>query len=734
MYYKRLSLFIIALLLCGPMANAQPREKVVAKALPLSSQLTDENVTYEIRDNLDLNGQTVSLPAGSSIRFKGGTVKNGKIRIDRTTSFIDADGAVFEHVELLPREPLANDRKVRLAEVKAVWFGAVGDNKADDTQPIQAALNSAHNLAVPVRLSRGYYRITSKLLLREGDALFGDAASPVNSNNQKTHTIIRYHGRGDCIVQAEGRFIQIRDLILSAATPYTTNGINVKGPMLYLNLSNVMLGNVRYGINSLLDQNEGFSQCLFDGVRISNCIRGVSVDITSGKGQYITYNRFYNVTISNAKEKGVYLRCRSLNSTRFMDCNIANIGYGDYCDAGYAESGIYAIEAINEGRQGSVSIIGGYFENLYYSKDGNLDAAFDYENNAAFCFENISATIMDARLANVRTTVRSKGNDMVKIINCIDNGYLYRQKGKGLICAENPATMLDIDGYAFTNKNKDFIRSPIIGKGTLAGLEVRNVRYADNSVQPPISYNKTGADAVTVYISDDGDGSGLSEKFPTRWTPLSTDFTRSVSHLRVRYTSDVTMPERVNFSGRIAASNRLDIDLNGHTHKLTSEKPYGALFEVANYSACSIRCGMLSKPAPNSYLLYLSKPDAAECRIALRDIVLPASAGAATLVVFTTNTPWSRNTFVDLNGVRNSSANPVKITNRPDEVIVDSFRNCSGVTELIAARNFQSGTLSGRPKSLPPDRAGFIYQATDGGRPMYMWNGNRWLKLNYTQE
>lgn len=734
MYYKRLSLFIIALLLCGPMANAQPREKVVAKALPLSSQLTDENVTYEIRDCLDLNGQTVSLPAGSSIRFKGGTVKNGKIRIDRTTSFIDADGAVFEHVELLPREPLANDRKVRLAEVKAVWFGAVGDNKADDTQPIQAALNSAHNLAVPVRLSRGYYRITSKLLLREGDALFGDAASPVNSNNQKTHTIIRYHGRGDCIVQAEGRFIQIRDLILSAATPYTTNGINVKGPMLYLNLSNVMLGNVRYGINSLLDQNEGFSQCLFDGVRISNCIRGVSVDITSGKGQYITYNRFYNVTISNAKEKGVYLRCRSLNSTRFTDCNIANIGYGDYCDAGYAESGIYAIEAINEGRQGSVSIIGGYFENLYYSKDGNLDAAFDYENNAAFCFENISATIMDARLANVRTTVRSKGNDMVKIINCIDNGYLYRQKGKGLICAENPATMLDIDGYAFTNKNKDFIRSPIIGKGTLAGLEVRNVRYADNSVQPPISYNKTGAEAITVYISDDGDGSGLSEKFPTRWTPLSTDFTRSVSHLRVRYTSDVTMPERVNFSGRIAASNRLDIDLSGHTHKLTSEKPYDALFEIANYGHCSIHSGTLWERSPKSYLLYLSKPAAADCRICLRDLVLPALGDAATLVAFTTKTPSSRNTFVDLDGVRNTSGKTVKITNRPEEVIVDSFRNCAGVTELIAARYFQSGTLGNRPVSLPADRAGFVYQATDNGRPMYMWNGSAWLKLNYTNE
>ena len=734
MNFGNIFLLLIIFLQSGVIVHAQTRETVVSGSVSLSSQLKEPDTTYEIRDNLDLQGQVISIPSGSSIRFRGGSVKNGKIKIDMATSFIDADAAIFENVELLPGKPLANDVKVRLPEVKAVWFGAVGDNKADDTNSIQAALNSAHNLAVPVRLNRGYYRITSRLHLKEGDALFGDATSPVNSNNQKTLSIIRYYGNEDCIVEVGGRFVHIRDLMILANTPHVTDGISIKGPILYLSLENVMLGNVKYGINGYLDENEGFSQCIFDNVRISNCIRGISVDISGKKGQYVTYNRFYNVSVSNVKEKGIYLHCRALNSTRFMDCSIVNVGYGSYCDANYAKSGIYAIEAINEGKQGSVSVIGGYYENLYYSKDGNLDTSFDYDKNAVFCLENINATIMDARFANSRTIVASKGNDMIKILNCIDNGYLYSQKVKSQICIGNTNTLLDIDGYTFTNKNKDFIKSPIFSKGAISSLAVRNVRYTDNSVQKAIYYNKTGTDGIAIYISDNGDGSGLSEKFPASWAGLDTGFTRAVQNLDVKYTSDVTMATRVGLSGNGSENSRVDINLNGHVHKLVSKNQYDAFFAVSNYSNCSISSGGFSTVSPRSYLLYLSKAAETACRISFKDVGLTSLGNATALVTFTTHTPSSRNTVVNLNGVRNTSGKTVTIANRANEVIVNSFVGCSDVTELIAASTFQSGTWSSRPKTLPSDRAGFIYQATDNGCPVYMWNGSSWLKLNYTRE
>lgn len=56
--------------------------KILRKGSTFASQVTTANTIYEIRYDYDLNGQTVTLPAGCVLKFNGGKLVNGTINGD----------------------------------------------------------------------------------------------------------------------------------------------------------------------------------------------------------------------------------------------------------------------------------------------------------------------------------------------------------------------------------------------------------------------------------------------------------------------------------------------------------------------------------------------------------------------------------------------------------------------------------------------------------------------------
>lgn len=415
------------------------------------------NGDYIFKEQIDLNGGKYVFPDCERIIFaEGANIKNGKVQLSPNTYEIIGPIGIFENMELFTF-PMQDEQKVSLQEINARWFGCYGRGDKDETEQLEYALRSAHNLSIPLKVPRGTYLISRALELKEGDILMGEFAGQVGANNQKGQTIIRNtSSEGDFLI-ISGNHVEIQNLMLVCSNYYALNGIYLKNGAIFFNMRNVFIGNAKYAIYSVLGEEKGVSECKWEDVVIRNAVRGISIDMNKGKGQYLTYNNIYNMTFLNIKEYGVYLHSQVINTQTFRDCLFTNIGYGQAYDRSYSSSLVYAIFVNNEGNQGSVNVDGGYFENIFYSKDGK-SARTDDANNAVFSFKNVNCSISNVRFANTRTIVDAQGYANIKISNCIDNGYIEEKLPKTFLCRKESNAIVDINGYNFSNRDKGFIQ------------------------------------------------------------------------------------------------------------------------------------------------------------------------------------------------------------------------------------------------------------------------------------
>ena len=446
----------ILLLLLTVSCNGQSKQYLFnTEGKQIKSNNNDVIVIDKI---IDLAGETMKLPACSKVVFEGnGSIRNGRVLVDLKTNCIEGGRGIFYNIELLPCNKVNNIIKSPLKEIDARWFGVLSDENYDNTSSIQRAIDAGHAFAIPVLIPRGYYCINNTLKLYDGDVLKGEYSGRITPNHQTGATFIRYKGKGKEILSVEGKYVTIENLLIAASTPYVVDGISLKGNAgLYFSLCNVLLVNTNRGICCTLGEGMGLSGCIFEKVSLWKCVRAFSFDMDEKAfGQYITYNNFYNVIVSNVKEIGAYFHCRAINSCVFRDCMFETIGYDAAYDKQYEKTDISAIYAKNEAQQGSIIIEGGYFENIYYSVGGEPSVSRDDSFNSIFFVDNISLTVRNARFANTRTVVKSVGLDNVYINNCIDNGY-YRKKLKNevVLCYGTNNTVLEIDGYSILNQNK----------------------------------------------------------------------------------------------------------------------------------------------------------------------------------------------------------------------------------------------------------------------------------------
>ncbi len=438
--------------------NAQSKNTGVMRVLSAQEELYPDDC-YVIDSVIDLKGKEMQLPSCGRICFiKKGAIRNGTVYVDLNTYTIDGGYGVFSNVKLLPKITLSNTDKTSLPAINARWFGVINSTTIDNTAPLQFAINAAHSFAIPVLIPRGYYIITSSLKLYKGDVMTGEYTGHVSLSHQKGATFIRYKGKGNEIISVEDDNVTLENLVIAADVPYIIDGISLKNNSgISFCMKNVVIANAKSGVSYKMEKNCGLSECVWEKVTIWNCRNGLLVEHNNDKGQYITYNSFYNLNISNIKEKGVSLRCRAINSTSFRDCLFANIGYGAAYDA-KIQSEHYAIEALNDAKQGGITIDGGYFENIYYSKGGEPSSSAIDNSSAVFCVKNASLTVSSVRFANTRTIVNSKGKDNIVILNCIDNGFHRNKLGDDVsICRSNANTNISIDSYSFDNEDKRIV-------------------------------------------------------------------------------------------------------------------------------------------------------------------------------------------------------------------------------------------------------------------------------------
>ncbi len=143
--------------------------KIIVPTRSFAEQVTAENTIYEIRDVFDLGGTqetpvSVTLPAGSKIKFDGGVIKNCTI-IGNNTSIDASNTQIFDNVTF---------SGTFVDSLNSIWVGAkVNDSTADNSPIIQKWFDS-------------YYACFRELYFPLGKYYFKSTAHAIADRRQLT--------------------------------------------------------------------------------------------------------------------------------------------------------------------------------------------------------------------------------------------------------------------------------------------------------------------------------------------------------------------------------------------------------------------------------------------------------------------------------------------------------------------------------------------------------------------
>lgn len=101
--------------------------KILRKSNTFAAQATEANTIYEVRYDFDLNGQAVNLPAGSVLKFEGGSFNNGTLNGNNTT--IEAGSVKIFGNNLSVSGSFTGD-------FNFFWLGAKAGDSSFDNSPI----------------------------------------------------------------------------------------------------------------------------------------------------------------------------------------------------------------------------------------------------------------------------------------------------------------------------------------------------------------------------------------------------------------------------------------------------------------------------------------------------------------------------------------------------------------------------------------------------------------------
>ena len=104
----------------------------VKKNILTAIMLSEANTIYEIRYDFDLDGETIEMQDGCTLKFCGGSLKNGTLKGANTVIKSDIT-LIFKNVDLLE----SFNALVSYPE----WFGGIADNpNVDNTASINKFL------------------------------------------------------------------------------------------------------------------------------------------------------------------------------------------------------------------------------------------------------------------------------------------------------------------------------------------------------------------------------------------------------------------------------------------------------------------------------------------------------------------------------------------------------------------------------------------------------------------
>ena len=216
-------------------------DKFVLDAKLIKPELT--STYYIIEHNYDLRNEILIIPRGCVLEFRGGSISNGTLQADFAT--ISAPAIPIFHTDLKLTGNWQNH------SLLVEWYGAVGDNKTNSTDAINAAINNTTFHTVSL-MAGAKYRINHAIRMRSSDLSFG--CFEVSYSHEDSPAAYIY---SDC-----------SEHILEFPKGVTVKGICLKGMVLH------KTGRYNYKGDGIHIQDASFYRSVLEGVRIYYCNNG----------------------------------------------------------------------------------------------------------------------------------------------------------------------------------------------------------------------------------------------------------------------------------------------------------------------------------------------------------------------------------------------------------------------------------------------------------------------------
>lgn len=617
--------------------------KIFRRGQGISAQFNLENTIYEIRYDVNFNGGAAYIPKNSILVFNGGKFSNGKILLRDGCCIISA-GQCFSSDFSIGRAE--NYSGVAFDQVEAKWFGAIGDYQkfsspsggTDNTSALQAAINSASAMRLPLHIGNGCYKITDTLQVPSRMKIIGvvrnnqasDAAN--NGDGFQRHSEIAMFNEGaapSVILQLSGS-CDLRNIKIDGLTSKTSGGvspdaISIEGVNTNCTIIMDYVGvkRCRYGIYAPLKQAKGFTGNRITNSSIQDCYGGIYAFAEDGAASvYHTDNYFRNVTFSRLNAFCIRQESTFNISNEEFDGIVAeNIGTQSYYDAAaYSQFGSHPFQFFNTDYQGLITIKSSYIENIvpYVAGTPNsLVAGVALANVSFVKAKNCEVVLSAVRFANCASIAKMEDLTRVSIDNCIHNGCNVHSSAEGneivfpIVNNDNITEGSGISiaglwdyadrGYPILSSDNWMGKSSVYVSGLLRSDSVNKTEA------PNISYNPTSAEELALYVSNDGGGSGLSQYEPTTISDI-------VNNLGECHRVKLVFVEDINLDGTLSLVDfpcgNIDIDINGKKLNLAMATNYAQYIHLGKLGHFGVSNGevILSDSAGVSQSLLSLRP------------------------------------------------------------------------------------------------------------------------------
>lgn len=359
------------------------------------TKMNQPDIIYEIRYDFDLNGETIKMQKGCTLKFEGGSLVNGVLKGNNTNlSGIPNLKCSFDGIFL------TNEK-----EINVKWFGAIGDGTTLDTESLKRAILFCKCLAEKrnavqgnkqcraiIAFPSGTYLLDATLIIPDDISINGYGSSIIPSPNGKYHNdYMVYFGYNDfdTVSQSygEGARTFIKDLTIFAYEYYKSHNKNIRG-IKYSSQGKITNINSLF-VNYLLDVNDIYKDYVeIDKVYVQDAEPN-AVSIHTG---YLGDMR----KITNSTFSGIVELGKTHTSLIVDNCIFGKIVV-DSTDVQFSNCMFNADTGIAE-------LIGAnvLFTNCFFSYNGKLTKLKINESYRYFTYRATNVTFISCRIAFFR--------------------------------------------------------------------------------------------------------------------------------------------------------------------------------------------------------------------------------------------------------------------------------------------------------------------------------------------